>query len=122
MLNHPEMTEQEAFDEWCPESYRNRIWTAQAQEAARAAFAAAWFVRGKTADKYGLALMMISQGCADHVGIADKALRKSWVCKCCGWRGEMPNTKVLPDSMGTAQVLCCPECDQHAALKSQVAR
>jgi hypothetical protein len=41
---------------------------------------------------------------------------KVWVCKACGWRGEMPNTKVLPDAMGTAQVPCCPDCDQHVYL------
>lgn len=41
------MTEQEAFDEWCPEPYRRRIWTHQSQEAARAAFAAAWYVQEK---------------------------------------------------------------------------
>jgi hypothetical protein len=39
------MTEQESYDEWCPEPYRRRIWTAQSQEAARAAFAAAWYAR-----------------------------------------------------------------------------
>jgi hypothetical protein len=109
------MTEQEAFDEWCPESYRHRIWTPQAQEAARAGFAAAWYARRRI-DKYGIALMMISQGCADPVAIADKALTQGWACKACGWRGEMPNTKSLPDAMGAAQTPCCPDCDQHAAL------
>jgi len=67
-------------------------------------------------DKYGLALMMISQGCVDPIGVADRALAKGWTCKACGWQGEMPNTKVLPNPMGYAQTPCCPECDQHAAL------
>lgn len=42
------LSEQAAFDEWCPEPYRKKIWTAQAQEAARAAFAAAWYVQLKS--------------------------------------------------------------------------
>src|SRR5271169_6388100 len=82
MTNQPiGPTEQEAFDEWCPEPYRQRIWTPQAQEAARAAFAAGWYARG-------------------YIG--------GWTCKACGWRGEMPNTKDVPDDMGTAQVPSCP--------------
>jgi hypothetical protein len=48
--------------------------------------------------------------------VADKNLGKGWFCKCCGWQGEMPNTKIIPDNMGTAQAPCCPDCDQHAAL------
>lgn len=73
----------------------------------------------KTIDKYGLALMMISHGTVDPKRVAAKALAKRWACKCCGWHGEMPNTKVLPDSMGTAQTPSCPDCDQHAALSRE---
>lgn len=67
-------------------------------------------------DKYGIALMMISQGCSDPVGVATRALMKGWHCQGCGWHGEMPNTKDIADAMGTAQVPSCPDCDQHAAL------
>lgn len=109
------MTEQEAFDDWCPEPYRQRIWTPQAQEAARAGFAAAWYAR-RQIDKYGIALMMISQGCTDPAGVAHRALANGWTCKACGWHGEMPNTKVVADPMGAARVRCCPDCDQHTAL------
>jgi hypothetical protein len=36
------MTEQEAFDNWMTPPMRAKMWTPQTQEAARAAFAAAW--------------------------------------------------------------------------------
>lgn len=41
------MTEQEAFDNWMTPPMRAKTWTPQTQEAARAAFAAAWYAQEK---------------------------------------------------------------------------
>jgi hypothetical protein len=40
--HEPTMAEQEAYDRWMTPPMRAKMWTPQTQEAARAAFAAAW--------------------------------------------------------------------------------